>query len=49
LEELDNLRQSEASLRDSLSHLESEFNEAQKRIDDLTHQFEKTEQKLLEY
>jgi chromosome segregation ATPase len=38
----------EGSLSASLHQMEVEFREAQKRIDDLTREFEKTEAKLVE-
>ena len=46
--ELDRMRSHEGSLSASLHQIEVEFREAQKRIDDLTREFEKTEAKLVE-
>lgn len=42
------MRSHEGSLSASLHQMEVEFRDAQKRIDDLTREFEKTEAKLVD-
>lgn len=46
--EFDRVRSHEGALSASLHQMEVEFRDAQKRIDDLTREFEKTEAKLVE-